>query len=477
MKQCFLIPVIFLNLLLNAQTTFEKRFAIHIQSTAHRVVQLSDESYVIAGDDRYWESSDPQDFVLIKLNKKGELLWSENYGSMDYETLNDMKQTYDKGFVMLGYTVKNLMDESDIYLVKTDSTGKLVWEKTFPFLGRDTGKSIVQTSDSGYMVTGISNVHVGYTDVDRLLIMRLDKYGEIIWRKANDNQYAGGQSIIPSNDGCYYVCGYTRCENNDYFNIMLSKFTAEGDSLWSRNYGDYQREYGMSVKQLKNGDLIIAGYRVDTLSYSSVNSYFIKCNAEGDTLWTREFDGVGYDISYEVEITSDSCLVFVGFGEMVEKDNYDAYLLKISLDNKIIWKQEYGGTSTEFGRDVIHTKDGGFMMCGIALDFYLSGYNSRGIYLVKTDSLGQIAYTSLAENKPMQFNLFPNPGNGDFSIRTKEPVSAIEIIDMYGKQRYYEALRPSQTEYTYRGRKLNSGCYIIKVSNRQGFSSCTLIVE
>lgn len=318
--------------------------------------------------------------MLVKLNKSGEILWANHFGSDYKEFGREIKQTYDKGFVIVGSSGYSPSDGSDVYLVKTDSVGSLIWENTYDILEYDAGYSVIQTIDSGFVITGEARISDGYHTYSHLFVMKINQNGENEWQKVFYNNLEGGKSIIQANDGNYFLCGFTRREGDKWSNLLIMKLDTEGDSIWSKNYGSQKKEFGIDIKQLNSNDLIICGYIGDTNNNDNVNSYFIKADLNGDTIWTRTFNSPGYDISTSVEITNDNAFVFVGYGEVKEVNNNDVYLLKMNQNGDTVWKKVFGGPTSEYGLDVKQTIDNGFIICGIVFGYDTASPYERGIY-------------------------------------------------------------------------------------------------
>ncbi len=476
MRNVIFVIFLFLSNTICSQTTFEKRFVINSYSASNSILQEIDEGFIVLGDDRQNKDELHQDIVLLKLDHYGELIWSSHYGSQYDDYGNEVKKTFDKGYIIIGSTASNPSD-IDVYVIKTDSLGNLIWERRFDVLDKDIGYSVIQTIDSGYIITGKSTSPNGPNTNHHLLIMRCDKNGDLVWQKVFANTYEGGRSIIQSQDSCYFICGYTKPSNGDNSNILLLKINSEGDSLWSRNFGGPLKEFGTSIIQLENSDLIITGYKADTISINNADSYFIKTNVNGDTIWTRTLDVAGYDISTSVEITNDDNLVFTGYGEMKEFNSKDVYMVKMSFDGDTIWKKCYGGPKSEYGNSIKQTIDNGYVICGVAFDFDTLQPFSRGIYIIKTDENGNVLHSSISESKKLQFEIYPNPSRNKFIVKAFEPISKIEIVDIMGSLKYYQDLESEVTEYEYSGKNLESGIYIVRVSIGVSELSRILIVE
>ncbi len=215
MKKLLLITFIFTSILLYSQNTFEKRYTINSHSTANSVLQLSDESYVLVGTDRKATTDVDRDVLLLKLSQLGNILWSKHYGSEYHDFGRDVQQTFDNGFIIVGSSANNSSDASDVYLIKTDSVGNLIWERLYDIFEYDAGLSVIQTSDSGFIITGETRISNGPNANYHLLIIKTTRLGEIEWQKVFSNDYEGGNSIIQSNDNGYSFWEYGRGRRNN----------------------------------------------------------------------------------------------------------------------------------------------------------------------------------------------------------------------------------------------------------------------
>ncbi len=477
MKKALILIIIFSNLIVHSQVTFEKRFTIHTYSSSSSVLQLPNDSYVLLGDEKTIENNNQKDILLLKLNNHGEVLWWKNYGTDETEFGREVKQTFDKGFIIIGSTADNPNDESDVYLVKTDSSGNKLWDFSYDIKDYDAGYSIIQTSDSGYLITGESRIDIGPNSFPHLLLMRINKDGAIVWQRVFSSPIEIGESIIQISDSNYIICGTTTPNNYYQQKLLLFKTNLNGDSIWSRNYGESANYYGLSINEDYNNDLIISGYLVDTNNIDEVNSYYLKTNAIGDTIWSKEFSGIGYDISTCVETTKDGNYAFLGYGEMTEMNNKDVYLLKMSPDGDTIWTQFYGGSTTEYGLSLKETSDGGFIISGMAFDYDSLQPYGRGVYIIKTDEYGNVYNTQIIEDKNLYLEIFPNPCSEEFTIESDKPISLVEIFDMSGKNIFSHRIYAKKTKFIYHKENLESGLYIVRITNDKFISSKLLIVE
>jgi hypothetical protein len=142
------------------KTNFGEGVGIHYQS----VVTSADGGYVAAGLKVKNIPFDSSNFYIIKYNSSGTVLWQKEYGGTRSESANSIIRTSTGGYVIAGYTSSNDGDVtgnhspnlSDVWLMKTDATGNVIWKKCFGGSAADTGYAVIQTPDKGFVVAATS---------------------------------------------------------------------------------------------------------------------------------------------------------------------------------------------------------------------------------------------------------------------------------------------------------------------------------
>ena len=192
------------------------------------VLQTSDSDCIVYG---YTSSfgAGCYDVLLVKTDSSGNPLWSKTYGGNDYDTGWSMQQTNDGGYIMSASTRSFGQGNYDVYLIKTDSTGNLLWSKTYGGTGRDVAYSVLQTSDGGFIVAGSSDSFG--TDSMDVYVVKTDSAGNLEWSKIyggpNPDQ---GNSVLQTNDGGYFITGWTRSFGAGNYDVYLIKTDSAGNS-------------------------------------------------------------------------------------------------------------------------------------------------------------------------------------------------------------------------------------------------------
>ncbi len=253
-------------------------------------------------------------FVIVQfplISASAQITFERTYGGIGEDQSYSAIQTLDGGYIVTGYTYSYGAGSADVYLIKTDSLGDILWTKTYGNLYRDFGHSIAQTSDGGYIIAG-GTMSYGAGSYDVYLI-KTDSLGDTLWVRT----YGGadgdcGYSVAQTSDGGYIVSGYTYSYGAGSCDVYLMKTDPLGDTLWTRTYGGADEDCGISVAQTSDGGYIVSGY---TYSYGagSGDVYLVKTDSLGDTLWTKTHGGNYPDYGLSVIRTPDEGYIITGF--------------------------------------------------------------------------------------------------------------------------------------------------------------------
>jgi hypothetical protein len=315
-------------------TLWKKTFGGSSYDYGYSVQQTADGGYIVAGSIKF-SGLNNYDVYLIKTDSLGDTLWTRTYGDDSSDAGMDVRQTTDGGYIVVGYTVSYGSGKSDVYLIKTDSVGDTLWTKTFGGSGWDWGWSVRQTTDGGYIIAGYTDPYnAGPYDV---YLIKTDSLGDMLWTKTfggSESDY--GESVQQTTDGGYIVAGFTRSYGAGRCDVYLIKTDCLGDTLWTKTYGGSLEDYGHSVQQTTDGGYIITGQH-------SGDVYLLKTDPQGVTIWEKTFGGNQSDEGYSVQQTTDGGYIVVGETKSYGTGGGDVYLLKIEIFPEIIVTSPNGG--------------------------------------------------------------------------------------------------------------------------------------
>jgi len=371
--------------------SFAKTYGGAYYDGAYSVQQTSDGGYIVAGYTTSFGAGD-YDAFLVKTDANGNVQWAKTYGGTYNDLASSVQQTSDGGYIVAG-TRFTFAGYYDIFLIKKDANGNIQWAKTYVRTDDERAFSVQQTSDGGYIVAGTRFPFAGW-DVDIFLI-KTDANGNIIWAKT----YGGTDddtafSVQQTSDGGYIVAGYTWSFGAGGRDAFLVKTDANGNVQWAKTYGGTHRDVAYSVQQTSDGGYIVAG---GTISFGAGGGdiFLIKTDANGNVQWAKTYGGTDYDWAYSVQQTSDGGYIVAGGTNSFGAGGGDIFLIKTDANGNIIWAKTYGGTNYEWAFSVQQTSDGGYIVAGRTYSF---GVDSADIFLIKTDADGNIGSCSIVQN-------------------------------------------------------------------------------
>ncbi|MBU0508421.1 T9SS type A sorting domain-containing protein, partial [bacterium] len=270
---------------------------------------------------------------LVKTDGFGDTLWTRRYGGSLEESANSVQQTTDGGYILAGHTWSFGAGSSDFYLVKTDSQGDTLWTRRYGGSGGDWASCVQQTADGGYILAGETQ---SFGTGSSGFLVKTNSSGDTIWTRFYGGVSVDGfSSIQQTADGGYIAAGRTWSYGVGTYDFYLVKTNSQGDTLWTRTFGGFFVDEAYSVQQTADGGYVVAG---STQSFgagapSRFNFYIVKTNSQGDSLWTRTYgDGLTWEVAYSVQQTTDGGYIIAGHRELSGIDEGGCWLIKTGPD-------------------------------------------------------------------------------------------------------------------------------------------------
>lgn len=436
--------------------TFQKMYGGSGTQMGKSIQQTSDGGYIVAGisdstDINSVTHNGSDDVYVIKLDSSGNIVWQKMYGGSYGDYAYSIRQTADGGYIVAGFSFSKDITgvanngASDIYVIKLNSIGDVVWQNMYGGSGRDYANSIQQTSDGGYIVAGesystkISGItNNGYADY---YVIKLDSSGHIEWQNMlGGSSYDSACSIQQTGDGGYVVAGnslsinISGATNNGKRDVFLIKLDSSGSIVAQKMYGGSDNDYAYSIQLTSDGGCIVAGqsYSKDISGATNKGShdcYVIKLDSSGSVAWQKMYGGSYGDFAYSIRQTSDNGYIIAGYSYSIDisgvtkPGSADMYLIKLGNSGNIEWQKVYGGSRTEYywhneitagepisipvydndpgvdlAYDIWQTNDGGYVVAGSSNSADISGVTKHGkagsgghgVYILKLDWNGDL---------------------------------------------------------------------------------------
>lgn len=289
--------------------------------------KTSDNNYIIAGSTSSFGAGN-SDVYLLKVDQNGDTIWTKTYGGSMDDQAHDVIQTSDGGYLVIGSTTSFTSGSSSVYAIRTDSNGDTLWTKTYEEKYDNMGCSVVQLSDGGFFFCGLTQEFALSGTADCYFI-RTNSQGDTLWTKTyGGNNYDGAFYAYDAGNGII-ISGTTKSFGAGGNDIFLGLFNYNGDNLWIKTYGGMNSDYGGAFAPTNDNGYIITGY-TKSFGGGDQSMYLIKTDNNGDTLWTRTFGQIG-GWGGCVQQTSDNGYIISGEISWYGK-GIDVYLVKTNSD-------------------------------------------------------------------------------------------------------------------------------------------------
>jgi uncharacterized delta-60 repeat protein len=236
-----------------------------INDIPNDIQETSDGGYVVTGYTQSFAPVGATNTLLLKLSGSGMIEWSKTYGSSPSATViaRAIKQTADDGYVLAG-NIKYATGVFGFCVLRLTSDGSIVWQKRYggsALYRYDIGQSIIETNDGKYLVAGITE-SFGSGKYD-IWLLKLDENGNVMWAKAyggtSDDSIEATDSVSLSNDGTYTVAGTTMSFGSGDHNGLVLKLDSDGNPIWSKMYSVEQSNVLVSLGQVPDGEFVAVG--------------------------------------------------------------------------------------------------------------------------------------------------------------------------------------------------------------------------
>jgi hypothetical protein len=265
------------------------------------VRQTSDGGYIIAGWTHTW-SGRCTDIWLIRTDSLGDTLWTKIHGGTNYDFAYCVEQTADEGYIITGYTGSYGALNHDVLLIRTDPQGNEEWTQTYGAWGDDAGYCVQQTSDLGYVVTGLKAYPNG-----SVWLIRTASNGFMMW----DNTWGGsaddrGFSVRQTDDDGFIIAGQTNSFGAGNYDVYVIRTDDEGETEWENTYGGANLDIGNCIQRTEDGGIVVAG-TTESFGLNGANVYLLKIHYNtGDLIWSDAMGGDGYDegqyVCYDIQL-------------------------------------------------------------------------------------------------------------------------------------------------------------------------------
>lgn len=380
------------------------------------VLAVSDGGYLIAGYTTNSQQYD-RDILLIKTNSTGKEQWRKTYGGNKPDFPYHMLETTDGNYFLIGYSQSFRNGDYDIYLLKIKPTGTLVWQKTYGGAANDFGMDIIKTNDGNYLIVGSTN-SVSYDDQDAYLI-KINSEGNILWEKTyGGNEDDFGNSVIQTSSGSIVMLGQTFSGSAQNGDAYLLKLDQHGDTTWTKRFGGSQHDDGIYLTTSSDGGYVFV-VRDSSNAGKDVDIRVIKTNSSGTIVWNKVYGGDKKDTPKMIQCTSDGGFVIAGHSRSFGWINPDMWILKCNSNGDTVWTRHFGGPDHEHCYVTRQLPNGSYIAVG-KTESYGPDFDPIFLKISQTGTMTVGIEDELVAEDVI--SIYPNPTNGPLTILPPEKV-------------------------------------------------------
>jgi hypothetical protein len=369
MKKTLLVAltlIFFAQFQAHSQIAFQTLYGGSLNEDGRWMEQMPDSGFIMTGGTTTF-SNGQTDFWLVRTDKYGNEMWRKSIGGTAFDFANMVKPV-SNGFVICGVTNRNGSD--DAIIVKTDLNGNTVWTTVVGDNNIQWFEGLIPTTDGGYAAVGV-NTGAGTHGTYDAWLVKFNSSGVKLWEKSIGGQsYEIGNSIQQTPDGGFVIGGQTYSYGALDGDFWLAKTDSLGVLQWQQTYAQPHLQECHYAQCTPDGGYILVG-DADTLpnGYGDTDVWLIKTDSAGNMQWDKVFGGSKKDGGKTVENTSDGGFVIGGITRSFGLINPNYYLVKTDGTGALEWQiTSYGTSHHDHAYRAIETSDFGFAIFGYFRD-------------------------------------------------------------------------------------------------------------
>lgn len=472
MKRIYILMLLFIlqqsSLVGQPDITWVKSYGGSLQDYGRNICQTIDGGYIItattaSNDGDVTGNHGERDLWVIKLTSQGEMEWQKCYGGSDWESGAKVFLLNDSTYMVTGSAKSTDGDVIgnhggwDIWLLKIDINGNILWQECYGGSGVEDIYDIDQTTDGGYIFAGyttseyIEGELTGNQGMEDYWIVKLDSLGVIQWHKLYGGSHTDvARSVLSIDTSGYFVLGSTGSSDGDIScshgasDFFLLRLNMVGEIVWSKCFGGSDQEDAGSIIELNNSGWLLVGCTDSddgdvTGNHGGNDVWILKIDYSGIIEWQKCFGGSLSDQAFYIQETLDGNYIITGNTASDDGDvtglhgvQRDIWVFKMDDQHNIVWQRCIGGTRMDRGYHLVETEENIFTLLGYCYSFDGDLTFNHGRADICIFNLSETV--SISEQEQI-VNIFPNPTlykGVNIELNLEEPVK-IYILDLYGR--------------------------------------------
>jgi hypothetical protein len=375
--------------LVSDQNYWVNVYGADVYNLAAAVQETEDGDYIVVGHSLHFtkttsdsiRDNEVRNVWLLKLNHDGTVVWGKTYPSTGHDIPRAIQETSDGGYIIGGVTLQVVDTWSGgrdiaegirtIWALKLNQDGMIAWKKTYGDFGYDNDiASIQETRDGHYILGGAA------ADRIAIRVLKLNQEGMVVWQKSyrRATYFEKMTSLEPVDDGGYIISGTASCS------VGVLKLTDDGTIAWHRFYR-FDECFSPHLRVTRDGGYIFLGM-LDR------STWVLRMDQDGKVEWQKTFEVTLPSSIHEV---SDGGYIVTG--RRVTNEDYDSWFLKLNRDGTVAWHKSYGEANRDTIDSIQQTRDGNYVAVGNTNSFINSP--DTAIWVLKLGSNGDLPDCSI----------------------------------------------------------------------------------
>ncbi|MGC9515131.1 hypothetical protein [Methanocrinis sp.] len=317
------------------------------------------------------------------LGQAPDLAWDEVFGGSGGERGLALLETRDASLIVAGYTSSKGAGGRDLLLIKTDPEGGMEWERTIGGPADDEGWAALETKDGGYLVTGVTGSE-GSGGKDIWLVKTYsdgyERWKETFGGPGDD----WGVAVLEAADGGYAVAGVTASHGSGGSDGWILKTDPDGKKDWDVTIGGSKNDCLSSILEIDGGYIVLG--TTESYGAGGKDVWIAKTDAEGERVWEKTFGKGGDERGNFVLETKDGGYLIVGVAESEGSGGRDLWMAKTDAEGEKVWENALGGPGDDGGWSALEAEGGGFIVLGYTGS---QGKGDQDIWLLKLGPEGE----------------------------------------------------------------------------------------
>lgn len=460
--------------LIYSQTSFYKQFAGNGYDFGQGIIELPDSSYMITGASSSFLEG-PSQMFLLHIDSLGNYIWSNSYGGTETDWGRRVKYIPNDVFFVGGYTNSTGDGAYDFSLWKIDNIGQEIWQKTYGSPAWERALDMAITADSGVLLVGeTNNTADGLSDI---FFVRTDYDGNLVWQKQITNPGDDRATSIIAFDDSSFVVGGEKFNNSDSLaNAWMCRILDDGTILWEKS--TQIGNYNTRVADVEVYDTLAYGVGEWTLE-SETKMFVYKSDIEtGDTVFVEDvpnnyYSAVGITNHGNVDLFNVCATYFdpaLSYGEddlfyygYTFHPFYYTGLASVQYQTQ----QVFGDITTTYNLGSISVGYNEQIGPGGASIFVIRmGYGQPFISSNDDFTTSPLVSISNLQTDTHDISVYPNPSNDYMMIEMPNNINTtktFKLMDLYG--RLVLQHQSSKNSIKLDVSKLNAGVYFLQIES------------